>query len=88
MATIVMSVPDELSLALKIDPKQLGPEILLAAAMKLYELGRISSGVAAHLAGIPRPVFLNKVGEYGIATFRLSKDELLEDWQNARCIKH
>jgi len=33
-------------------------EIPLMAAVKLHELGRLSSGAAAGLAGIPRDVFL------------------------------
>ncbi|WP_420485321.1 UPF0175 family protein [Iningainema tapete] len=34
-------------------PENLSSEVLLAAAMKLYELGRLSSGAAANLASIP-----------------------------------
>lgn len=51
--------------------------------MKLYELGKLSSGAAAELAGVPKPVFLSKLGDYGIATFRLSAEELAEDLANA-----
>lgn len=52
MSDITLSIPDETLVALKIKPDQLGPEIRLAAAVKLYELGRISSGAAAKLADI------------------------------------
>jgi predicted HTH domain antitoxin len=38
--------------------------------MKLYEMGRLSSGAAARLAGVPRVVFLSKLADYGIDTFR------------------
>ena len=58
-------------------------EIRLAAAMKLYELGRLSSGAAASLAGVPRVVFLAKLADYGISTFKLSADELAEDLSRA-----
>jgi predicted HTH domain antitoxin len=51
-------------------------EIRLAASMKLYELGRLSSGAAARLAGIPRTLFLSKLADYGVDTFRLTEDEL------------
>lgn len=54
-------------------------EIRFAAAMKLYELGRLSSGAAATLAGIPRVVFLAKLSDYGIATFRMSEEDLAKD---------
>lgn len=48
----------------------------MAAAAKLYELGELSSGAAARLAGVPRTVFLSRLADYGIDTFRLTEDEL------------
>jgi predicted HTH domain antitoxin len=51
----------------------------MAAAVKLYEMRRLSSGAAARLAGVPKPVFLSKLGDYGVDTFRLSKEELDEE---------
>jgi len=44
--------------------------------MKLFEIGKMSSGAAAALAGIPRVVFLSKLAEYGVDTFRLTDEEL------------
>jgi len=55
----------------------------MVIAVKLYELGRLSSGAAANLAGIPRSVFLSKLGDYGVDTFRLTEAELAEDFANA-----
>jgi len=48
----------------------------MAAAVKLYEMGRISSGAAAKLAGIPRTVFLSRLADYGVASFSLTLEEL------------
>jgi len=76
MSQITLTIPDETLLALKVSPDQLGAEVRLAAAVKLYELGRLSSGAAASLAGIPRTVFLTKLAEYGVETFHLTEDEL------------
>ena len=79
MSEITLSIPDETLLALKVNPDQLGAELRLAAAVKLYELGRMSSGAAAKLAGVPRTVFLMRLGDYGVDTFKLSEEELRQE---------
>lgn len=79
MSQITLVVPDESLLALKVTPDQLGAELRLVAAVKLYELGRLSSGAAAKLAGVPRVVFMTKLADYGVDTFRLTEDELLQE---------
>lgn len=79
MSRVELEVPDETLDALRLTPQALGEELRLAAAMKLYELGRLSSGAAAALAGIPRVVFLSRLGDYGVDTFRLSEDDLRQE---------
>ena len=76
MSDISISIPERSLLAHKVSPEQAGSELRLAAAMKLYEIGRLSSGAAAELAGIPRCLFLTKLADYGIDTFRLTEEEL------------
>ena len=76
MSQITLSIPDETLLALKVTPEQLSHDLLLVAAVKLYELGRLSSGAAAKLAGIPRVVFLSKISDYGVDTFRLTEQQI------------
>ncbi len=51
----------------------------MAAAVKLFELGRMSSGVAARLAGIPRAGFLSRLADYGVETFDLSEEDLEQE---------
>ena len=54
-----------------------------AAAVKLYEMGRLSGGAAAHLAGLPKPVFMAELVDYGVPVFKLSDDEIARDAKNA-----
>ena len=79
MAQITVSFPDKAARALKVPLEELGSELLLAAAVKLFELGKLSSGAAAELAGIPKPLFLTKLASYGVDTFDLTEKELQKE---------
>ena len=76
MSQLSMDIPDDTLLSLKLSGDAAAAEIRLAASIKLYELGRLSSGAAACLAGVPRVLFLSKLADYGVDTFRLSTEEL------------
>ncbi len=79
MSRVVLDIPNETLLALRTTPESVGPRVLLAAAMKLYEMGDLSSGAAAALAGIPRAVFLSKLADFGIDAFRLTGSDFAQE---------
>ena len=51
----------------------------MAMAVKLFDTGRLSSGQAAELAGMPRIHFLYELGRWGVSALQVGEDELEND---------
>lgn len=83
MTTIEIQIPDEVLISLKETPETLKKELRILAAVKLYELGKLSSGRAAQLAEMSRVEFLMILGKYQVSPFSLTTEELLQDLNNA-----
>lgn len=82
--SLTIDYGDEVLLALGLSPDQFREEAKVLIAVKLYELGRLSTGAAAQFAGVPKPLFLTKLADYGVDTFDLSNEELRQDMTHAR----
>ena len=78
-----IELPEEPLFSLEKTPEHFAQEIKMLAADKLFELGLLSSGRAAQLAGIPRVAFLLRLGEYRVSPFAMTAEELEEDAENA-----
>jgi predicted HTH domain antitoxin len=75
MCDLIVSVPDARLGALNVPPEKAAGELRMLAAVKLYEMGRLSTGAAAEFAGIPKPVFLQRLGDYGVPVFDMTEEE-------------
>jgi len=80
---ILVEVPANLPDAIQCTPQEFVQEAKMAMAVKLYEMKRISSGMAASLVEMNRVQFLGELHRYGIAVIDLDDDELTEDVINA-----
>jgi len=79
MSDIVIQIPDDTLIALRMVPTDIGVEIRMLAAVKLYEMGRLSSGAAARMAGISRILFLSRLRDYGVSAISLSQGEITRE---------
>ncbi|MFC2145797.1 UPF0175 family protein [Acidobacteriota bacterium] len=76
---LVLNITEDFLLSIKKTPEELVSEIVLMAAIKMFELGKLSSGKASELAGISRREFLEKCSMYGVSVFNYSDDEIAEE---------
>jgi predicted HTH domain antitoxin len=65
--------------AIREDPEHFVPEMRLAAAVKWYELGLLSQGKAAEIAGLSRSEFISALGRFQVSPFQYSADEIAQE---------
>lgn len=79
MIRMTLEIPDEVLAALRTDPEGFARELRLAAAVKWYEVRRVSQERAARIAGLSRAEFLAALGQFGVSPFQSTADEALEE---------
>jgi len=68
--------PSGFELAVHMTKEEMEHHIRLMASLKMFELGKVSSGKAAQLAGMTRVEFLETCGRYRVSVFNYPLEEV------------
>jgi predicted HTH domain antitoxin len=74
-----LDLPPEAFSALRISPQRFVHEMRLAAAVKWYEVHRLSQSKAAEIAGVSRHQFLEALARFGVSPFQATVEELTDE---------
>jgi len=75
--------PQNLPDILQTTKKAFEEEAKMAMAVKLFEMKRLSSGMAASLAGVSRISFLLNLYHFNVPMIDLEEEDLISDMENA-----
>lgn len=82
--SVTVEYPVDVRMALRETKEEFARDLLMLAAVKLYELGKISSGKSAALAGTDRVSFLLGLGQYRVSVFNYTPEELEREVAEAK----
>jgi predicted HTH domain antitoxin len=78
MIQITFSLNEGVLSSVRQDPEAFTRELRIAAAVKWYELRRISQGRAAEIAGLSRAEFIDALSRYEVSPFQETIADLSE----------
>ena len=81
---IKIEYPESLAITLRLSDKDFASEMKISSLVKLFELGKVSSGVAARVLGLSRLDFLELLAKYNVSVLDgYDTNDLNEDIANA-----
>lgn len=82
MTQVILDLPESAFATLHQAPKEFAQEMRVAA-IKWYELGRLSQGRAAEIAGLTRAGFIDALSRYKVSPFQYTAEEVIEELQSS-----
>ena len=84
MRAMQFQLPETVFSALRKAPDEFVQEMRIAAAVKWYELGEVSQGKAAEIAGLSRTDFIDALSRYKVSVLQYTSEELIEELDGVR----
>lgn len=83
MQNVSVEIPANTFAALGESPDDFVSEMRIAAAVKWYELGRLSQGKAAEVAGLTRAGFIEALSRLKVSPMQYTERELIRELDDA-----
>ncbi|RMH95194.1 MAG: UPF0175 family protein [Calditrichaeota bacterium] len=79
---VTLNLPEGLFSITRTSPEEFVRELCLAAAVKWYQMERISQSKVAQLAGMSRSEFIDALHHFRVSPIQTTVEELREEWEN------